>query len=113
MIEGQAHVLKQTFTGDSTIVIPKGHAITYGIYMQETANHAMSGSGIRIGTTAGGNDVLTATAIGALALVTVKPKDAGLLLFSMTADQTLFISATVGWNGASVNMQLPIACLSG
>jgi hypothetical protein len=72
----------------------------YGITLQETAGAAVTG-GIRIGTTLGGVDVVTAVPVGANGFV-----DCTLLkrLFSATANQTIYVDAVTSWNGANVTI---------
>lgn len=83
-----------------SFIVPAGHAIR-DIYIKETAGFAITG-GLRIGTTNGGNDVLSGFAVGANSIPIVK--DAVLLkrAFSLVADQTLFVQAVTSWNGAHI-----------
>jgi hypothetical protein len=59
--------------------------------------------GINVGSTAGGNDIVSALAIGANALLVAT--DAVILkrVFSTTAPTSLFVSAVTSWNGANLN----------
>jgi hypothetical protein len=59
--------------------------------------------GINVGSTAGGNDIVSALAIGANALLVAT--DAVILkrAFSTIAPTSLFLSAGASWNGASLN----------
>jgi hypothetical protein len=112
MINGQSQVLTKTLNANGSMVIPAGHTISHGIFCQETANHAITG-GIRIGTTGGGTNIMVAQAVGALALVDIRPASILLRYFSMTVDQTIFIEAVTNWNGASINIQIPVDELAG
>ncbi len=109
-VTGFKQQLSTTLAANGTVVVPAGYAIG-GAFFEETANHAVTG-GIRIGTTDGGAQVVAAQAVGALSLS--HTFDAALLLrlFSMTVDTTLFIQAVTNWNGASVNIQIPLYKLS-
>lgn len=92
-------ITAQNFT---SIVLP---ATTYlrEIIVQNTTANAVTG-GIKVGTTAGGTDVVAALTCGANCLTFVA--DAALLkrTFSSTAAQALSIDAVTGWNSASVNV---------
>jgi hypothetical protein len=87
-----------TLTANGTVQIPANHYIR-GIYMLESAGAAVTG-GIRIGTSNGGTQVVTAQAVGANAQLRVA--DASVSLNAWTANQTLFIQTVTSWNGASV-----------
>lgn len=95
-------LVKGTFTSNGTLVIPAGHSIRQ-IDVVETANATVTG-GIKVGTTAGGTDVVVAQAVSALSLQAVL--DASLLkrVFSLTVDTTLYVQTVTLWNGASVNV---------
>jgi hypothetical protein len=87
-----------------TDAIPAGMRITSIVIFNTTAN-AVTG-GIKIGTTAGGTEVVVAEAVGANALV-----DATLVkkIFSTTAFTTLYIDAVTAWNNASLNIYIILA----
>jgi hypothetical protein len=87
---------------NTTVSIPAGYFIE-DVVIQNTTGNAVTG-GIKIGTTNGGVDVIVALAVGANSLQTVL--DATLLkrIFSMSADQTLYIQTITLWNSASLNM---------
>lgn len=82
--------------------VPAGWAIDQIHFANTTAN-AVTG-GIRIGTTAGGTEVVVAQAVGANVLDTIA--DANILkkVFSRTAAQSLFIQAVTSWNSASLEL---------
>lgn len=92
-------ITAQDFT---SLVLPASTYIHQIIVRNTTAN-AVTG-GIKIGTTAGGTDVVAALTCGANCLTPVA--DAALLkrVFSVTATQTLSIDAVTAWNSASVEV---------
>ncbi len=100
-----AHYSKKSITGDSTLtgVIPAGYRIS-SIIVQETAGNAITG-GLKIGSSAGGTDVVNGQAVGANALVDCV---LGSRLFSLTAAQSLYIEDVTAWNGASIDLCLEI-----
>jgi hypothetical protein len=89
-------------TANTTVSIPAGWAIGE-IHFANTTGNAVTG-GIRIGTSAGGTDVVAAQAVAGNAIDTLA--DASILkkVFSRTAAQTLHIQAVTAWNGASVEL---------
>ena len=91
---------------NTTAIVPAGYRIV-AITFKETANHAVTG-GVKIGTTSGGTDVVTAQAVTANASGFVA--DASLLktMFSMTTAQTLFIQPVSAWNSANVIFTLTL-----
>ncbi|MEE9465584.1 MAG: LamG-like jellyroll fold domain-containing protein [Candidatus Neomarinimicrobiota bacterium] len=96
---------KKGITGDSTLggVIPAGYRIS-SIIIQETAGNAITG-GLKIGSSAGGTDVVNGQAVGANALVDCA---LGSRLFSLTAAQSLYVEDVTAWNGASIDLYLEI-----
>ncbi len=93
---------------NTTIVIPGGWSID-SIHVENTTGNAVTG-GVKIGTAAGGVDVVAALAVGANALTFVL--DAALLKrFFGAADQTLHVQAVIAWNSAVINMRVPIVRL--
>ena len=95
---------------NTTAEVPAGYAILAMIVENTTAN-AVTG-GVKVGTTAGGTDVVVALTVGASALTFVA--DAALLkrLFSMSAAQTLHIQAVIAWNSANLNISFVLANLN-
>ena len=100
----------QANNADATITVPAGYMIL-GLGIENTNANAVTG-GVKIGTTSGATDVVTAQAVGANAIIGVA--DATLLkkLFSMNASQNLFIQAVSSWNGAVVNFQFTYSRLA-
>jgi len=95
-------------SANTTIVIPAGWAID-AVHVENTTANAVTG-GVKIGTTAGGIDVVAALAVGANVLTFVL--DAALLKrFFGAADQTLHVQAVIAWNSAVINMYVPIVRL--
>lgn len=90
-------------TGNSSFVIPAGYSINR-IYIKNTTANAVTG-GIKIGTTAGGTDVVNNLAITANYNNIIE--DTSVVLkqfFSDTANTTLYIQAISAWNSASLNI---------
>jgi len=92
---------KGQITGATTLtdITPKGYKLESILFENTTANVVTGG--IKVGTTAGGTDVVTAATVGANAegLMTLA-KD----FFSTSVDQTLYIDAVTAWNSASINL---------
>jgi len=86
----------------ASLVLPAG-AYVHNVVVQNTTANAVTG-GIKVGTTAGGTDVVAALTCGANCYTFVA--DASLLkrVFSATASQTLSIDAVTAWNSASVDV---------
>ncbi len=103
VIQGNVEKLSAV-VANTTATIPAGCRIL-GITIQNTTANAVTG-GVNIGTTALGNDVLSAQAVGGNALLTVA--DASILkhIFSQSASQQLFISAGAAWNSASLTIAI-------
>ena len=94
------------FSSNGTLFIPLGTNIE-SITILNTTGNAVTG-GIRIGTTAGGADVVASLAIPANGLISVS--DATILkkAFSNTANQTLFVEAIGAWNSASITVNIKL-----
>lgn len=90
-------------TDDFTLTVPAGYAIGTIYVLNKTAN-AITG-GLKVGTTAGGTEVVTALTVGASAFTSVAPT---INIFSATSTQTLFIRDVTAWNSASIDMVIPI-----
>jgi hypothetical protein len=95
-----------TLNANTTIAIPYSWGIDSISFRNTTAN-AVTG-GIRIGTTNGGNEVVTAQAVGANELVQILPQDIKKYFFAHNATTTLYIQAVTAWNSASVIMQVKL-----
>jgi hypothetical protein len=91
---------------DATFNVPAGYAIE-AITIRNTTGNAVTG-GIKIGTTAGGTDVVAAQAVGANSLVTVA--DAAILkrYFSATLETTLYFEDVTAWNSASLEVAVVV-----
>lgn len=85
-------------TGDSTPTLPAGYGMRW-VYIRNNTANAVTG-GIRIGTTGGGTDVVTALAVGANAYTGIAPTITG---FAATAT-TLHIEAVTSWNSANLDI---------
>lgn len=92
-------ITAQDFT---SIVLPPS-AVILQVVVQNTTANAVTG-GVKIGTTAGGTDVVTALTCGASCLTFVADSALSKRVFSATATQALSIDAVTGWNSASLNV---------
>lgn len=95
-----------TLAANGTFTVPAGMTIESIVYENTTAN-AVTG-GVRIGTTNGGAEVVTAQAIGANAVGQIFDANILLKFFSSTAQQILYIQAVVAWNSASVKFYIKL-----
>ena len=96
-----------TFSANGTAEIPAGYAID-GIYLKNTTANIVTG-GIKIGTTAGGTDVVASMgASGSTEYFT--HGDATILkrFFSRTLAQTLYVQAVTAWNAATIEMKFAL-----
>jgi hypothetical protein len=92
-------------TAAASVTIPAGAYID-SITVQETSGAAATG-GFKIGTTAGGTDVVAAAVVGASSIVTIT--DVSLLkrAFSATAPQTLFMGSVTNFtDGPAFNVTI-------
>lgn len=90
-------------TGNTTVSIPAGYSILQ-IVVENTTGNAVTG-GIRIGTTAGGVDVVTAIAVSANALFVITDTVLLKSIFSLSTDTTLYIETVTLWNSANLNIR--------
>lgn len=104
---GEPRIELAATVANTTASIPAGYCIA-DVFMRETANHAVTG-GIRIGTSAGGTQIVASIAVGALSFTRTLP---GTLTtsgpFSATVAQTIYIETVTAWNSASVNIIIPL-----
>lgn len=85
-------------TANTSVTLPAYGALRRVYFFNHTAN-AVTG-GIRIGTSAGGTQVVTAQAIAANALVEITPTINALA----QVDGTLYVEAVTSWNSAQVSV---------
>lgn len=85
-------------TGATTLTLPAGQAIDR-IYVKNNTTNAITG-GLKVGTTAGGVDILAALSVGSLAQVDASPLIGAL----SSAPRTIYIDAVLAWNGASIDI---------
>jgi len=93
--------VKLSVTGHTTLtnVVPKEYRLKGILFNNTTANTVV----INVGTSGGGTDVVNAQSVPAgLTFVSLAK------IFSLTADQTLYISSS-NWNSASVNVELSMS----
>lgn len=90
-------------TAAGSVVLPASAYID-SITIQETSGAAITG-GWKIGTTAGGTDVVAAAVVGANGLVSVPDVSMLKRVFSSTSPQTLFMGAVTNFtDGPAVNV---------
>ena len=94
-----------SITGANSSIVLPANAYILGIQVENLTANAVTG-GLKIGTTAGGVDVVAALTVGASAKTFVL--DAALLLrfFSSTAPQTIYLDAVTAWNSAKLNVRV-------
>jgi hypothetical protein len=85
-------------TADFTVTIPEGWMVTR-IYIRNDTANAVTG-GIKVGTTAGGVDVLAAGAVAASAVVHYAPLIGA---YSASGARTLYVAAVTAWNSAQID----------
>lgn len=102
----QMRILNLDAASAATFAIPRGHAIDSIYFRNRTAN-AVTG-GIKIGTTAGGVDIVAAQAVGASAFGHVPAADLLKRFFSVTDRQVLYIDAVSAWNSASIDLYITL-----
>lgn len=100
-------VPSNAIVANTTVSIPAGYMIV-SIQLINTTVNAVTG-GVRIGTTGGAADVVSAQAVGASAFIKIAETTVLKPGFSTTVAQTLFIEAVVAWNSASLNMSFLLA----
>lgn len=86
-----------TRTANFTFTIPKGSFIK-NILIHNTTANAITG-GLRIGTTSGGQEVVSDTAIDANYINSLVLNKTA---FSETSDTTIYVQAVTSWNSASI-----------
>lgn len=84
---------------DGTLVIPANAAVTKIHVRNKTAN-AVTG-GVKVGTTAGGTDVLAAGAVAASAVTSFTPL---IPAVNTAGTRTLYIAAVTAWNSAVLDV---------
>lgn len=93
-----------------TVEIPAGYGIRDCWVLGNNGN-AVTG-GLRIGTTDGGADVVTAQTVGANAKAAVLDSDLSKRFFSKTANQTLYVQAVTSWNSANIDLYMKLERLA-
>lgn len=85
-----------------TFVVPAGHMLV-GIHFVNNTAAAVTG-GVKVGTTVGGADVVTAQAVAASA--TGSAVDSAILkaLFSKTVYTTIYFDAVTNWSTTNVDL---------
>lgn len=103
-IDGVARALAQVVAG--TVTIPKNAVLKY-IHIRNKTVNAVTG-GVKVGTTAGGVDVLAAGAVAASALVTYTPL---ISAANTAAARTLYFDAVTAFNSASLDIAVEYTVL--
>lgn len=99
----------KTISANDTYIIPPNCAIAAICVKNNTAN-AVTG-GIKIGTTNGGSEVLSACAISGNFMDVIEPQ-LGKRWFSTTDETMLYVQAVTGWNGAQLELTVCLINLS-
>lgn len=95
---------------NTSFVVPNGYGIR-SIFLVNTTANAVTG-GVKLGTTSGATDVIVAQAVAANAKLKVADSALLLNIFSITADQTLFLQAVTAWNSASLSVWIQLERLT-
>jgi hypothetical protein len=93
-------------TANTTFVVPAGYAIR-SMYIVNSGGGAVTG-GIKLGTTSGGADVISAKAIGAFSYNHVTDAELLKRAFNISADTTLYLQAVTGWGTASLMLAVDL-----
>lgn len=91
-------------TAAFTIDLPANCYIT-DIFIEETAGNAVTG-GVKIGTTNGGTDVVSAFAVGANSIAMIPSASILKKVFSRSAVQTLYFGAVSSFNSANLTVEV-------
>lgn len=91
-------------TNDFTYSVPAGWQID-AIYIKNNTANAVTG-GIKIGTSSGGTQVVSAQAVGANANLRIGDSSLLLRWFSATSAQTLYIQDVSAWNSANLDFHI-------
>lgn len=94
---------------DITFVVPKNYGIL-AIFYQEKNAAAVTG-GIKIGTTDGGTDVVSAQAVGASDIGKIADSALAKSFFSRSANTTLYLQDVSSWNSAKIDVDIMLAKL--
>ena len=101
---GRSQQLTATAAAAGSFVVPAGYAID-GIYLKGNNANAVTG-GIKIGTAAGGTQVVAAQALAGNSVAVVP--EASILIRAWVAQQTIYYDAVTGWNGANVTLTVAL-----
>lgn len=82
-----------------SVDIPQG-AVVKAIYVRNKTANAITG-GLKVGTTAGGTDIVAAGAVAASAVVALAPL---IPAINTAAARTVYFDAVTAWNSASVDI---------
>jgi hypothetical protein len=88
-------------TAAFTIPVPQGASIR-DIHIRNNTANAVTG-GIKVGTVAGGTDVLAAGAVAANALVSFVPLIGAA---NPAASRTIYVDAVTAWNSANIDIAI-------
>lgn len=102
----RGYVAARSKTANFTVSVPK-NAIVDKIYIRNNTANAVTG-GVKVGTTDGGTDVVTAAAVAASAIVQALPTVGAI---NTAAARTLYIQAVTAWNSANVDVRVDYTCV--
>lgn len=91
-------------TAANNFMLPANCVLREVLVFNTTAN-AITG-GLKLGTTAGATDIITALAVGASAAAFTADASLSKRFFSPTSTQQIFFDAVTGWNSANVNIHI-------
>lgn len=104
---GLIGVTNNTVPSPAELVLPPG-AFIQGIVVENTTANAVTG-GVKIGTTSGGTEVVTALTCGASCLTHVADSAISKRVFSASTPTTLYITAVTSMNSAVLNVTVTYA----
>lgn len=91
-------------TAAFTMSVPANNGID-AMYIKGNNANAITG-GLKVGTTLGGTDVISAQTVGANALLKVADADLLKKIFSSGSAQTLYFDAVSSWNSANIDVTI-------
>jgi len=100
----QLEIAVTAANANATFSVPAGYMIEHIAFQNTTAN-AVSG-GVKLGTTNGGTEVVSAQAVGASALDTIPGASFTKRIFSTSGATTIYVQAVTSWASANVKFSV-------
>jgi len=102
----RSYIEKNIFASNGTFIIPTECSIESITIYNKDAN-AVSG-GVRIGTSAGGSDIVIAQSVTSNGVLVINDSDLLKKILSVSSDTTVYIEAVTSWNSASLTMLIKL-----